>query len=69
MDGEFIQETTEDRIKDETVRALYGNVSTGEHGLMVTLGTYSGPAKAFARSKSNLRLIDGEELVDLLQSQ
>ena len=33
---------------------------------MVTLGTYTAPTTNFARSKPNLRLIDGEELVALI---
>ena len=37
-----------------------------EHGLVVTLGTFTPPAKNFAKSKSNLRLIDGDELVKLI---
>lgn len=37
-----------------------------EYGLLVTLGTVTSQAKAFARSKDNLRFIDGPELVDLI---
>lgn len=49
------------------VQALFGNISGDrEFGLFVALGTFSNPALIFARSKSNLRLIDGEELVDLI---
>lgn len=54
-------------IGDPIVSALYGKVGPKEFGLMVTLGTFSPPAKNFERSKSNLRLIDGDELVDLIQ--
>jgi restriction system protein len=32
----------------------------------VTLGTFTSAARNFARSKSNLRLIDGAELVHLV---
>ena len=42
-----------------------GKVSQGEFGLLVTLGTFTNQARSFARSNSNLRLIDGEELVSL----
>jgi restriction system protein len=45
---------------------LYGKVSPGEFGLLVTLGTFTNQAKNFARAKSNLRLVDGPELVDLI---
>jgi restriction system protein len=48
------------------VSALYGKVSDKEFGLVVTLGVYTSQAKNFARSKANLRLIDGSELVDLI---
>jgi restriction system protein len=53
-------------IGDPVVAALYGKVDPKEFGLFVTLGTYSNPAKQFARGKANLRLIDGDELVDLI---
>lgn len=52
-------------VTPEKVQALYGNVSTGEYGLFVSLGGYSKQAKAFAKSKSNLRIIDGDELIEL----
>jgi restriction system protein len=58
--------STESSIGDPTVSALYGKVGTGEFGLMVTLGTFTPPAKNFTKSKSNLRLIDGDELVKLI---
>lgn len=48
------------------VSVLYGNVGPGEYGLLVTLGTYTNQARNFERGKSNLRLIDGEELVNLI---
>lgn len=53
-------------IGDPDVSALYGKVGTGEFGLLVTLGTFTRQAKNFAASKSNLRLIDGDELVNLI---
>jgi len=56
----------EGRIGDPVVSALYGKVSSGEYGLLVTLGTFTPPAKSFAAGKSNLRLIDGDTLVDLV---
>lgn len=58
--------STEGSVGDPVVSALYGKVAQGEFGLLVTLGTFTSQAQAFARSKSNLRLIDGEELVDLV---
>jgi restriction system protein len=53
-------------IGDPEVSALYGKVSPNEFGLIITLSTFSTQAKHFARNKSNLRLIDGEELIDLV---
>lgn len=60
--------STEGSIGDPVVSALYGKVGNGEYGLLVTLGTFTTQAKNFAKSKSNLRLIDGDELVQLVFS-
>lgn len=54
-------------VGDPIVTALYGKVGPTEFGLFVTLGTFSNPAKQFAREKANLRLIDGNDLVELIQ--
>jgi restriction system protein len=53
-------------VGDPEVSALYGKVASGEFGLLVTLGTFTNQAKVFASGKSNLRLIDGAEFVDLI---
>ncbi len=58
--------STEGTVGDPEVSALYGKVGLKEHGLFVTLGTFSPKARAFAKSKDNLRLIDGAELVALI---
>ncbi len=58
--------STEGSVGDPVVSALYGKVSASEFGLLVTLGTFTPQAQAFARGKSNLRLVDGQELVDLI---
>jgi restriction system protein len=60
--------STEGKVGDPDVSALYGKVGTGEHGLLVTLGLFTNQAISFARSKSNLRLIDGDDLVELILS-
>lgn len=60
--------STEGNIGDPEVSSLYGKVGSGEHGLFVTLGGFTPKAVSFAKSKSNLRLIDGEELVQLIFS-
>jgi restriction system protein len=53
-------------VSDKDVSALYGKLSTSEYGLFITLDTYSSPARNFESSKENLRLIDGDELVQLI---
>lgn len=53
-------------IGGEKVKQLFGNLASGELGLFITLGTYSAQAKNFASSKPNLRLIDGNEFVELV---
>lgn len=58
--------STEGSTGDPVVSSLYGKVGAGEYGLLVALGTFTPAAQNFARSKSNLRLIDGDELVTLV---
>lgn len=58
--------SSEGSIGDPVVSALYGKVGSGEFGLLVTLGSFTAQARGFAKSKSNLRLIDGDELVELV---
>jgi len=50
------------------VAALYGQIenTSQEFGLFITLGSFSAAALNFARNKSNLRLVDGDALVDLV---
>jgi restriction system protein len=58
--------SSESNVGEPTVAALYGNVASNEFGLLVTLGTYTPQARTFALGKSNLRLVDGDELVTLV---
>jgi restriction system protein len=60
--------SSESNVGDPVVSQLYGKVGPNEHGLLVTLGSFTNQAVSFARSKSNLRLIDGAQLVDLILS-
>jgi restriction system protein len=60
------EKSSEGSIGDPVASALYGKVGPDEHGLLITLGTFTNQASGFARSKSNLRLIDGAELVKLI---
>ncbi len=58
--------STEGSIGGPDVKQLSGNLGNGEYGLLVTTGTYSRQAKDFAKSRANLRLVDGEELIELI---
>jgi restriction system protein len=58
--------STEENVGNPVVSALYGNVASEEYGLLVTLGGFTTAARNFAQGKSNLRLIDGDELVGLI---
>jgi len=51
---------------DKDVSALYGKISPSEFGLFITLGTFSPQSRNFEQGKANLRLIDGDELVELI---
>ncbi len=51
---------------DPAVSALYGKIERGEYGLVVSLGDFTNHARNFARSKANLRLLGGEDVVDLI---
>lgn len=53
-------------VTDKDVSALYGKLSNGEYGLFITLGTFSPQSRSFEQSKGNLRLIDGDDLVELI---
>lgn len=60
--------STEGSTGDPTVSQLIGKLDPSEYGLFLTLGTFTSQARNTARNKSNLRLIDGEELVNLVLS-
>lgn len=51
-------------MTDKDASALYGKLSHGEYGLFLTLDSYSPACRSFEQGKGNLRLIDGDELVD-----
>jgi restriction system protein len=51
---------------DPEVSALYGKCGDDEYALFITLGDFSNQAESFARNKSNVRLIAGNELVGLI---
>jgi restriction system protein len=53
-------------VGDPAVSSLSGKVSQNEFGMIVTLGTYTTQAINFAKRRTNLRLSDGGELVELV---
>jgi restriction system protein len=53
-------------LGEPEVKQLKGNLSGGEKGLLVTLGTISPKAELFARTVPDIRLIDGAALVRLI---
>jgi restriction system protein len=57
---------TLDSIGGPAVQQLQGALAPGEHGLFVTLGSYSRAAQALEQSKAHIRLIDGPALVSLI---
>jgi restriction system protein len=58
--------SSESTVSEADVKHLFASIAVGEFGLFVALGGFKAPAARFARSKSNLRLVDGEELVRLV---
>jgi restriction system protein len=48
------------------VNQLLGTIGEGEFALYVNLGSYSRAARLLERNRSKLRLIDGEQLVELV---
>jgi len=58
--------STEGSVGDPLVSQLIGKVEHGEYGMLVTLGSFTQQALNTARNKSNLRLVDGDELVNLV---
>jgi len=55
-------------VGEPDVSALYGQLSKDEYGLFITLGGFTHQAVSFARSRCNLRLVDGDDFVDLILS-
>jgi restriction system protein len=53
-------------IGGPAIQQLLGAIQSGEHALFVTLGDYTPDAIRIERGKSNLRLIGGSDLVQLI---
>lgn len=58
--------STEGSVGDPIVSQLIGKLGPGEFGMVVTLGTFTTQAKNTAANKTNLKLVDGEELVGMV---
>lgn len=60
--------SSEGNVGAPEVQALNGNVreNNGEYGLLVTIAGFTADAKRFANAQTNLRLVDGDELVKLI---
>lgn len=69
LEGDIIKvqcKQTVTPIGGPPVQALLGAVAEGEKALFVTLGGYTRDAEYLDRSKHNLRLLRGTDLIDLL---
>lgn len=55
-----------DQIPRTEVDQLLGTLGDGEFGLFITLGSFSRQSKELERNRPKLRLIDGEQFVELL---
>ena len=54
------------QVGEPEVSQLLGTLGEGEFALFVTLGSYTRQARVRERNNPLLRLIDGEELVDMI---
>ncbi len=57
---------TTNQINETEVRELLGTLVEGEYGLFVTLGPFAQKVRQSERNLSKLRLIDGEQLFELI---
>jgi restriction system protein len=55
-----------DQIPRPEVDQLLGTLGEGEYGLFITLGSFSRQSVELERNRSKLRLIDGEQFVELV---
>jgi len=57
----------ESNVGSDSVKAFYAMIHDRDVGIFVATGNYSSAACEFARTKANLRLVNGVELVNLVQ--
>lgn len=55
-----------DQVGEQLVSQLLGTLGEGEFALFVALGSYTAPARARERNTPRLRLVDGEQLVEMI---
>ena len=55
-----------DQTGEPEVNQLLGTLGEGEYGLFINLGSYSRAAVLLERNRSKLRLIDGEQFVEMV---
>jgi restriction system protein len=60
--------STSGSIGQPEVSSLSGTLGPNEFGLVVTLGTFTSQARTFDKSKSNMRLLDRDDVIDLVLS-
>jgi restriction system protein len=58
----------EANVSADTVKAFYAMVQERDVGIFITTGGYTGPALDFARTKGNLKLMNGVDLVELIEN-
>jgi len=56
------------QVSEQLVSQLLGTLGEGEFAMFVTLGSYTAPARTRERNNAKLRLIDGEQLVEMVQA-
>jgi restriction system protein len=59
--------TNEANVGADPVKAFYAMVADRDVGVFVTTGGFSSSALEFARTRGNLRLVNGVELITLIQ--
>lgn len=57
----------EANIGADYVKAFYAMIHERDVGIFIATGGYTAPARDFARTKANMRLIDGIELINLIE--
>jgi restriction system protein len=57
----------EANVSGDSVKAFYAMVHERDVGIFMTTGGYTGPALDFARTKGNLKLMNGVDVVELIE--